>query len=94
MSLIDNYGKNCKTCGRGRYVEGSFFDDMDGLLRCDACKRVIKRYYEMTDKEKLDVVVTLLKRIVCPYTHDDDINCLDDVLILVRKTLDEIGETW
>lgn len=94
MSLTDNYGKDCGFCHRGRYVETTFFDDMDGLLHCDACGRVITRHYEMTDKEKLDKVVNLLKKIVGPYTYEDDINCLDDVLILVRKTLDEIGETW
>lgn len=49
---------------------------------------------EITDKEKLDILVDLLKKIVAPYTPQDDINCLDDVLILARKTLDEIGETW
>lgn len=48
----------------------------------------------MTDNEKLEIVVNLLKKIVAPYTPQDDINCLDDVLILARKTLDEIGETW
>ena len=94
MSLIDVSGQICKICGEGRYIETNFFDDMDGILHCSSCGRQINRYYEMTDKEKLETAVSLLKKIVGPYTHEDDINCLDDVLILVRKTLDEIGETW
>lgn len=94
MALIDNYGKDCEYCEKGRYVETNFFDDMDGILHCDVCGRWVKRYYEMTDKEKLEVVVNLLKKIVGPYTYEDDINCLDDVLILARHALDKIGETW
>jgi hypothetical protein len=94
MALIDNYGKVCGYCGRGRYIETTFFDDMDGIIHCEACDRAIKRYYEMDDKEKLEIVVNLLKKIVAPYTPQDDINCLDDVLILARETLDKIGETW
>ena len=94
MTLIDNYGKDCGYCGRGRYVRTGFFDDMDGVLHCDVCGQVIKRYYEMTEEEKLKIVVDLLKKIVAPYTPEDDINCLDDVLILARQTLDKIGETW
>jgi len=94
MSLVDNYGKKCEWCCKGRYIETNFFDDMDGILHCETCGKVINRYREMTDKEKLDTVVSLLKKIVGPYTREDDINCIDDVLILARKALDEIGETW
>jgi len=94
MSLIDNYGKDCPLCINGRFVETNFFDDMDGVLHCDICGDEIPRYNEITDKEKLKIVVNLLKKILAPYTPQDDINCLDDVLILARKTLDEIGETW
>jgi hypothetical protein len=94
MSLIDNYGKDCGFCHRGRYVETNFFDDMDGTLHCDACGEMVKRYYEMTDREKLEIVIGLLKKIVGPYTYEDDINCLDDALILAREALDKIGEAW
>lgn len=91
---IDRYGKDCEMCHRGRYIETMFFDDMDGTLHCDTCGDMIKRHVEMTTEEKLKITVDLLKKIVGPYTYEDDINCLDDVLILARKTLDEIGETW
>lgn len=94
MPLIDNYGKDCGMCHRGKYVETTFFDDMDGIIHCDACGDWIKRHTEMNNDEKLKIVVDLLKKIVGPYTYEDDINCLDDVLILARKTLDKIGETW
>lgn len=94
MALIYNYYKECEKCGMGVYRETGFFDYMDGLLHCDKCGNEVMRYYEMTDKEKLEVVVDLLKKIVGPYTYEDDINCLDDVLILARKALDKIGETW
>jgi hypothetical protein len=94
MTLVDNYGKDCGYCGRGSYTETTFFDDMDGIIHCNACGRAIIRHYEMSDKEKLETVVNLLKKIIAPYAPQDDINCLDDVLILARKTLDEIGETW
>jgi len=94
MLILDRKGKPCDVCGKGRYIETEFFDDMDGLLHCDACNAQVVRHVEMRDKDKLKIVVDLLKKILAPYTPQDDINCLDDVLILARKTLDEIGETW
>jgi len=94
MIILDRKGKTCDICGKGRYIETEFFDDMDGVLHCDVCNAQVIRHVIMTDKEKLKIVVDLLKKIVAPYNPKDDINCLDDVLILARHTLDEIGETW
>jgi len=92
--IVDRFGKDCESCGRGRFIETGFFDDVDGVLHCNVCGKEIIRHITLTDGEKFEIVLDLLRKIVGPYTHDDDINCLDDVLILIRKTLDEIGETW
>lgn len=94
MVIVDRKNKPCKVCGEGRYIETEFFDDMDGMLYCDVCNVRVIRYVIMNDKERLEIVIKLLKKIIGPYTYEDDINCLDDVLILARNALDEIGETW
>jgi CRISPR/Cas system-associated protein Cas10 (large subunit of type III CRISPR-Cas system) len=94
MIIIDRKDKDCKICGEGRYIETEFFDDMDGVLHCSVCNAQVVRHVILTDEERLKIVIDLLKKIVGPYTYEDDINCIDDVLILARKALDEIGETW
>jgi len=94
MIILDRKDKTCDVCGKGTYIETGFFDDMDGVLHCNVCNAQVVRHVWMTEKDKLKIVVDLLKKIVNPYNPKDDINCLDDVLILARKTLDEIGETW
>lgn len=90
MIIVDRKNWNCEVCGEGRYTETEFFDDMDGVLHCTVCNNRVVRHVALTEKERLEITVRLLKRIV----NADDINCLDDVLILARKTLDQIGETW
>jgi hypothetical protein len=94
MLFIDRKDKTCEVCGEGRYTETEFFDDMDGVLHCTVCNTRVVRHVVLDDTERLKIVVNLLKKILAPYTPQNDINCLDDVLILARKTLDEIGETW
>lgn len=41
---IDMTGKKCRKCGKGKYKETTFFDDMDGVLHCDKCNHEIKRW--------------------------------------------------
>lgn len=42
--LIDNIDKRCSQCKKGKYIETSLFDDIDGKLHCSKCKHEIKRY--------------------------------------------------
>lgn len=42
----DMNDKKCEKCGKGKYTETGFFDDMDGVLHCDnkKCGHSVKRY--------------------------------------------------
>lgn len=45
-------------------------------------------------KKDYDRMKELLEKIVGPYVWEDDINCLDDVMILARNLLDDIDRPY
>lgn len=53
---VDMRDKPCLKCGKGTYGERTFYDDMDGVQRCDKCKHVTKRYIDVpvTEGAKVD----------------------------------------
>ena len=44
---VDMRDKHCLKCGKGTYGERTFYDDMDGVQRCDKCGHVTKRYIDV-----------------------------------------------
>ena len=44
---VDMRDKPCLKCGKGTYGERTFYDDMDGVQRCDKCGHVTKRYIDV-----------------------------------------------
>jgi hypothetical protein len=43
--------KLCSECGKGRYDETTFFDDMDGVFHCKNCGHEV-RAYEMVPQSE------------------------------------------
>jgi hypothetical protein len=43
--------KLCSECGKGRYDETTFFDDMDGVFHCKNCNHEV-RAYEMVPQSE------------------------------------------
>ena len=60
---VDMRDKPCLKCGKGTYGERTFYDDMDGVQRCDKCKHVTKRYIDVpvTEGAKVDRMVGHVK---------------------------------
>jgi hypothetical protein len=63
-TYIDNKDKTCETCGKGRYTETEFFDDMDGVLHCTVCNSKVIRHItlegnKMTETEKTKYYETI-----------------------------------
>lgn len=42
----DLKNKNCFRCKKGKYIEISLLDDFYGILHCDKCHNVVKRYID------------------------------------------------
>lgn len=42
--MKDNINKQCKKCKKGKYIETSIHDDIDGVLHCSNCDHKVKRY--------------------------------------------------
>ena len=40
----DMTGKICEICGKGKYIETGFQDDMNGVLHCSECGYRVKRW--------------------------------------------------
>jgi len=40
----DMTGKRCSKCGKGKYKETSYHDDMDGVLHCTKCGQEVPRW--------------------------------------------------
>ncbi len=45
---VDNQGKTCTKCKKGKYEETSVQDDWDGVLHCNKCNHEVKRHITET----------------------------------------------
>jgi hypothetical protein len=46
---VDNLGKRCEKCKRGKYVEKDLLEGLEGVLRCDACDEKIDRREQLVE---------------------------------------------
>jgi len=49
--IYDRTGKKCESCGKGRYAETTYWDDVDGYLHCKKCDHLVNRYVKSGDKD-------------------------------------------
>jgi len=48
--FIDLMNKRCLVCNNGTYQEESSYDAVHGVLHCDACGVVTRRYLDKSSK--------------------------------------------
>jgi len=48
--MTDRTNTTCELCCKGKYVEASLMDDVMGVLHCNNCDHMVRRYWEVKEE--------------------------------------------